>query len=55
MKQKAHEVDEEVERAISENSVKILNLVGNNVEAGDFESVNRSLKVLSKLQKRRQK
>lgn len=55
IKQHSDEVDSKLEEAISDNSIKLLNLATENAEKGDFESSEKAIKILDKIQKRRQK
>lgn len=55
MKQHNNEVDNKLEEAISNNSIKLVNLATENAEKGDFESSEKAIKILDKIQRRRQK
>ena len=55
LKQQNERIDEELEKAISEKSVELINFVAESVKQKDFESSNKTIKVLDKFQKRRRK
>lgn len=53
--EKAHNIDEKLEKAISDSSIKFLDIATNTAERGDFESSKKAIKMLDKLQKKRRK
>ena len=55
IKQKDNYIDEALEKALSNSSVKIVNSITYSVQNGDFESCKKSLKILDQIQKRRRK
>ena len=53
IKQVEKETDKKVEKAITDNSIQIIESVTQNVKKHDFESAKKALKILDKLQRRR--
>ena len=55
IKQREHEVDEDLEKAISQSSVQLIDIATQRIRDGDFESSKKILKSLDWIQKRRQR
>lgn len=55
LKQQDRIVDEQLEQAISNNSVELIKIATESAKEKDFESSKKALKVLDRLQKRRRR
>ena len=51
--QTAHKADGGLEEEIDRSSIKLLNIATDNAERGDFESSERTIKILNKIRRKR--